>query len=132
MKTTETILIPPVRKAGPKKEYDQCEIAATATKFFTALLEKYPTETRKIHARSIFDLQNRSSEALNNRQALIYVLGCNGFSHKTAADCFKMKEGTCVYIFRRAAQRYETEQDFRELCNYIAENNNNNNNNKQQ
>jgi DNA-directed RNA polymerase specialized sigma24 family protein len=120
MKTNETILIPPVRKAGPKKECDQAEIAATATKFFLALLEKYPTETRKMHARSIFDLQNRSSEALNNRQALIYVLGCNGFSHKTAADCFKMKEGTCVYIFRRAAQRYETELDFRELCNFIA------------
>jgi len=121
MKTTETILIPPVRKAGPKKECDQSEIAATATKFFTALLEKYPTETRKMHARSIFDLLNRSSEALNNRQALIFVLGCNGFSHKTAADCFKMKEGTCVYIFRRAAQRYETEPDFRQLCNFIAE-----------
>jgi len=121
MKTTEKILIPPVRKAGPKKECDQGEIAATATKFFLALLEKYPTETRKMHARSIFDLQNRSSEALNNRQALIFVLGCHGFSHKTTADCFKMKEGTCVYIFRRAAQRYETEQDFRQLCNFIAE-----------
>jgi len=121
MKTTETILIPPVRKSGPKKEYDQGEIAATATKFFMALLEKYPASTRNMHARSIFDLLNRSSEALNNRQALIYVLGCNGFSHKTAADCLKMKEGTCVYIFRRAAQRYQTEQDFRELCNYIAE-----------
>jgi hypothetical protein len=121
MKTNETILIPPIRKAGPKKECDQGEIAATATKFFSALLEKYPTETRKMHARSLFDLQNRSSEALNNRQALIYVLGCNGFSHKTAADCFKMKEGTCVYIFRRAAQRYQTEQDFRDLCNFISE-----------
>jgi len=126
MKTTETILIPPVRKAGPKKEYNQGEIAATATKFFRALLEKYPASTRKMHARSLFDLQNRSSESLNNRQALIYVLGCNGFSHKTAADCLKMKEGTCVYIFRRAAQRYESEPDFRELCNFIAENNNNN------
>jgi hypothetical protein len=126
MKTTETILTPPIRKAGPKKECDQGEIAATATKFFLALLEKYPKETRKMHARSLFDLQNRSSEALNNRQALIYVLGCNGFSHKTAADCLKMKEGTCVYIFRRAAQRYETEPDFRQLCNYIAEKSNNN------
>jgi hypothetical protein len=122
MKTSETILTPPVRKAGPKKQHNEVEIAATATKFFLALLEKYPTETRKMHARSIFDLLNRSSEALNNRQALIYVLGCNGFSHKTAADCFKMKEGTCVYIFRRAAQRYETEQDFRQLCNFIAGN----------
>jgi hypothetical protein len=121
MKTTEKKLTPPVRKAGPKKECDQCEIAATATKFFNALLRKYPAETRKMHARSIFDLLNRSSEALNNRQALIYVLGCNGFSHKVAADCFKMKEGTCVYIFRRAAQRYETEPDFRQLCNFIAE-----------
>jgi len=121
MKTTETILIPPVRKAGPKKEYDQGEIAARATKFFRALLEKYPASTRNMHARSIFDLQNRSSETLNNRQALIYVLGCNGFSHKTAADCLKMKEGTCVYIFRRATQRYKNEQDFRELCNFIAE-----------
>jgi hypothetical protein len=126
MKTNQTILIPPVRKAGPKKECDQCEIAATATKFFRALLEKYPASTRKMHARSLFDLQNRSSESLNNRQALIYVLGCNGFSHKTAADCFKMVEGTCVYIFRRAAQRYKTEPDFRQLCNFIAENNNNN------
>jgi len=126
MKTTETILTPPIRKAGPKKECDQGEIAAIATKFFLALLEKYPKETRKMHARSLFDLQNRSSEALNNRQALIYVLGCNGFSHKTAADCLKMKEGTCVYIFRRAAQRYETEPDFRQLCNYIAEKSNNN------
>jgi len=121
MKTTETILIPPVRKAGPKKKYNQYKIAAIATNFFLALLEKYPPNTRKMHARSLFDLQNRSSEALNNRQALIYVLGCNGFSHKTAADCFKMKEGTCVYIFRRAAQRYETEPDFRQLCNFIAE-----------
>jgi len=120
MKTTETILIPPVRKAGPKKEYDQSEIAATATKFFLALLEKYPTDTRKMHARSLFDLQNRSSEALNNRQALIYVLGCNGFSHKTAADCFKMKEGTCVYIFRRACERYKTDEKFLYLCNFIA------------
>jgi hypothetical protein len=125
MKTTETILIPPVRKAGPKKEYDQGEIAAKATIYFRALLEKYPASTRNMHARSLFDLQNRSSEALNNRQALIYVLGCNGFSHKTTADCFKMKEGTCVYIFRRAVQRYETEPDFRQLCNFIAENNNN-------
>jgi len=128
MKTNETILTPPVRKAGPKKEYDQGEIAATATIYFKALLEKYPASTRKMHARSIFDLQNRSSEALNNRQALIYVMGCNGFSHKTAADCFKMKEGTCVYIFRRAAQRYENEKDFRELCNYIAEKSDDNNN----
>jgi len=127
MKTIETILIPPIRKAGPKKECDQGEIAATATKFFRALLEKYPASTRNMHARSLFDLQNRSSEALNNRQALIYVLGCNGFSHKTAADCFKMVEGTCVYIFRRAAQRYKNEHDFRELCNYIAEKSNNNN-----
>jgi len=123
MKTIETILIPPIRKAGPKKECDQVEIAATATKFFMALLEKYPANTRKMHARSLFDLQNRSKDALNNRQALIYVLGCNGFSHKTAADCLKMKEGTCVYIFRRAAQRYETEPDFRQLCNFIAGNN---------
>jgi len=122
MKKSNTILTPPVRKAGPKKECDQVEIAKNATKLFTALLEKYPTETRKMHARSIFDLQNRSSEALNNRQALIYVLGCNGFSHKMAADCLRMKEGTCVYIFRRAVQRYETEPDFRELCNFIAEN----------
>jgi hypothetical protein len=121
MKTTETILIPPIRKAGPKKECDQGEIAAKATIYFRALLEKYPASTRNMHARSLFDLQNRSSEALNNRQALIYVLGCHGFSHKTAADCFKMKEGTCVYIFRRAAQRYETEPDFRQLCNFIAE-----------
>ena len=120
MKTTETILIPPVRKAGPKKECDQSEIAAKATIYFRALLEKYPANTRNMHARSIFDLLNRSSEALNNRQALIYVLGCNGFSHKTAADCLKMKEGTCVYIFRRAVQRYEAEPDFRQLCNFIA------------
>ena len=120
MKTTEKILTPPIRKAGPKKEYDQCEIAATATKFFLALLEKYPPNTRKMHARSIFDLQNRSSEALNNRQALIFVLGCNGFSHKTAADCFKMKEGTCVYIFRRGTVRYESDETFHELCNFIA------------
>jgi hypothetical protein len=125
MKTTETILIPPVRKAGPKKECDQSIIAETATKFFLALLKKYPTETKKMHARSLFDLQNRSKEALNNRQALIYVLGCNGFSHKTAADCLKMKEGTCVYIFRRASQRYETEPDFRQLCNFISEKSNN-------
>jgi hypothetical protein len=61
MKTTETILVPPVRKAGPKKECDQVEIAATATKFFLALLEKYPPNTRKMHARSIFDLQNTQS-----------------------------------------------------------------------
>jgi len=128
MKTTEKILTPPVRKAGPKKECDQGEIAATATIYFKALLEKYPASTRNMHARSIFDLLNRSSEAMNNRQALIYVLGCNGFSHKTAADCFKMKEGTCVYIFRRAVQRYETEPDFRELCNYIAEKSDDNNN----
>lgn len=123
MKTTATILIPPVRKAGPKKECDQGEIAATVTKFFKALLEKYPANTRNMHARSLFDLQNRSSETLKNRQALIYVLGCYGFSHKTTADCFKMKEGTCIYIFRRACDLYETNEKFRELCNFIAEKN---------
>jgi hypothetical protein len=119
MKTTNT-LTPPVRRAGPQKKHDDAELAQRATIYFARMLNQQPQHLRGLFKKSVFDLQNRSCFAVTCRQALIYVLGCNGFSHKAAGNCLRMNESTCVYIFRRAGQRYIDDVKFRELCNFIA------------
>ena len=119
MKTTKQ-LTPPSRKAGRKKFVDEQGLADLATPYFKRLLAKHPANMRALFSRAIFDLGNRSQLALTSRQALVFVLGCNGFSHRATADCLRMNESTCVYIFRRACQRYIDDVDFRELCNRIA------------
>lgn len=118
--TTTKKLTPPIRRAGPQKELDQKELADLATPYFERLLAKHPENMRKLFSRAIFDLGNRSQIAVTYRQALIYVLGCNGFSHRATADCLGMNESTCVYVFKRANERYENDEKFHELCNEIA------------
>ena len=118
--TTTKRLTPPVRRAGPQKELDQKELADLATPYFERLLAKHPENMRKLFSRAIFDLGNRSQLAVTYRQALIYVLGCNGFTHTATAACLGMISSTCVYIFRRGTERYENDLQFRELCDEIA------------
>lgn len=120
MTTTQKRLTPPVRRAGPRKEIGEKGLADLATPYFRRLLAKHPANMRGLFSRAIFDLQNRSQLAINSRQALVFVLGCNGFSHRATADCFGMNESTCVYIFKRANERYENDEKFRALCNEIA------------
>ena len=120
MITIKKRLTPPVRRAGPQKEIDEKESADLATPYFRRLLAKHPENLRKLFLRAIFDLANRSQLAVTSRQALIYVLGCNGFSHRATADCLNMNTSTCVYIFRRGIDRYENDLQFRELCDVIA------------
>ena len=118
--TTTKRLTPPVRRAGPQKELDQKELADLATPYFERLLAKHPANMRKLFSRAIFDLSNRSQLAVTSRQALVFVLGCNGFSHRATADCLGMNESTCVYVFKRARERYVSDEKFHELCNEIA------------
>ena len=118
--TTTKRLSPPVRRAGPQKEIDEKELARLATPYFERLLAKHPKNLRKLFSRAIFDLSNRAQLAVTSRQALIYVLGCNGFTHPATAACLGMNASTCVYIFKRARERYENDLQFRELCNQIA------------
>ena len=118
MKTKQ--LTPPSRKAGRRKFVDKKGLADLATPYFRRLLAKHPANMRGLFSRAIFDLQNRSQLAINSRQALVFVLGCNGFSYRATADCFGMVESTCVYIFKRANERYENDEKFHELCNEIA------------
>ena len=120
MTTTKKRLTPPVRRAGPQKEMDQKELARLATPYFERLLAKHPGNLRKLFSKAIFDLSNRSQLAVTSRQALIYVLGCNGFTHTATADCIGMNASTCVYIFKRGTDRYENDLEFRGLCNEIA------------
>lgn len=120
MTTTKKRLTPPVRRAGPQKEIDQKELARLATPYFERLLAMHPTNLRRLFAKSIFDLGNRSQLAVTSRQALVFVLGCNGFTHTATAACLGMNASTCVYIFRRGIDRYENDLQFRELCDEIA------------
>lgn len=113
-------LTPPIRQAGRRKFVDENGLAELATPYFKRLLEKHPANMRAFFSRAIFDLQNRSQLAVTSRQALIYVLGCKGFSYRATADCFGMNESTCVYVFKRANERYENDEKFRDLCNEIA------------
>ena len=120
MTTTKKQLTPPVRRAGPQKELDEKELARLATPYFERLLAMHPANLRGLFKKSIFDLQNRSAFAVTCRQALIFVLGCNGFTHTATAACLNMNASTCVYIFRRGTDRYENDPQFRGLCNEIA------------
>ena len=113
--TIAPTLTPPVRRAGRQKFRTTQQLADAAKPFFERVM-RIDSLLRVV----LLDLKNRSPLALNSRQALIYVLGCNGFSHKATADCLRMNESTCVYIFRRACQRYIDDADFRQLCNKIA------------
>ena len=120
MTITKKQLKPPVRRAGPQKELDEKELARLATPYFERLLAMHPVNMRRLFSKSIFDLANRSAFAVTSRQALIYVLGCNGFTHTATAACLGMNASTCVYIFRRATDRYENDLQFRGLCDEIA------------
>lgn len=113
-------LTPPIRQAGRRKFVDEKGLADLATPYFRRLLAKHPANMRGLFSRAIFDLNNRSQLAITSRQALIFVLGCNGFSYRATADCFGMNESTCVYVFKRANERYENDEKFYELCNEIA------------
>jgi G:T-mismatch repair DNA endonuclease (very short patch repair protein) len=108
-------LTPPVRRAGRQKFRTTQQLADAAKPFFERLM-RIDSVLRVV----LLDLKNRSPIVLNARQALIFVLGCNGFSHAATADSLRMNESTCVYIFRRSCQRYIDDVDFRELCNRIA------------
>ena len=120
MTTTKKQLTPPVRRAGPQKELDEKELARLATPYFERLLAMHPANLRGLFKKSIFDLQNRSAFAVTSRQALIFVLGCNGFTHTATAACLNMNASTCVYIFKRGTERYENDLQFHELCDEIA------------
>lgn len=120
MTTTKKRLTPPVRRAGPQKELDEKELARLATPYFERLLAMHPANLRGLFKKSIFDLQNRSAFAVTSRQALIYVLGCNGFTHTATSACLGMNASTCVYIFKRGTDRYENDLQFMELCDEIA------------
>ena len=120
MTTTKQQLTPPVRRAGPQKELDEKELARLATPYFERLLAMHPANLRGLFKKSIFDLQNRSQFAVTSRQALIYVLGCNGFTYAATAACLNMNASTCACIFRRGTDRYENDLQFRQLCDEIA------------
>ena len=120
MTTTKKQLTPPVRRAGPQKELDEKELSDLATPYFRRLLAMHPANLRGLFKKSIFDLQNRSAFAVTSRQALIFVLGCNGFTHTATAACLGMNASTCVYIFKRGIDSYENDLQFRELCDQIA------------
>lgn len=120
MTMTTKQLTPPIRQAGRRKFVDEKGLADLATPYFRRLLAKHPANMRGLFSRAIFDLNNRSQLAITSRQALIFVLGCNGFSYRATADCFGMNESTCVYVFKRANERYKNDEKFRDLCNEIA------------